>query len=109
MKIDIKTGLTAEMVESRKLEGQENIAQNTMTKTTGQIVGENVFTLFNLMNLVIAIALFMVGAYSNMLFVVIIGLNVSIGIYQEIKAKKTVEKLSLLSVPQVMLLRDGKE
>lgn len=61
------------------------------------------------MNLVIAIALFMVGAYSNMLFVVIIGLNVSIGIYQEIKAKKTVEKLSLLSVPQVMLLRDGKE
>lgn len=61
------------------------------------------------MNLVIAIALFMVGAYSNMLFVVIIGLNVSIGIYQEIKAKKTVEKLFLLSVPQVMVLRDGKE
>ncbi|MEG0379825.1 MAG: ATPase, partial [Eubacterium sp.] len=109
MKIDIKTGLTAEMVESRKLEGKENITQNTMTKTTGQIVRENVFTLFNLMNLLIAVALFAVGAYSNMLFVAIIAMNIGIGIYQEIKAKKTVEELSLLSVPQVTVLRDGRE
>lgn len=102
-------GLSEKEVTQRVQEGKQNLAQSAMTKTTGEIVRKNVFTLFNLMNLLIAIALFYVGAYSNMLFIGIIILNMVIGIAQEIKAKKTVEKLSLLSVPSVTVLRDGEE
>ncbi len=102
-------GLSEKEVTQRVQEGKQNLAQSVMTKTTGEIIRRNVFTLFNLMNLLIAIALFCVGAYSNMVFIGIIILNMIIGIAQEIKAKKTVEKLSLLSVPSVTVLRDGKE
>ncbi len=102
-------GLSEKEVTQRVQEGKQNLAQSAMTKTTGEIIRQNVFTLFNLMNLLIAIALFCVGAYSNMLFIGIIILNMVIGIVQEIKAKKTVEKLSLLSVPSVTVLRDGEE
>ena len=102
-------GLSEKEVIQRVQEGKQNLTQSAMTKTTGEIIRQNVFTMFNLMNLLIAIALFCVGAYSNMLFIGIIILNMAIGIAQEFKAKKTVEKLSLLSAPSVTVLRDGEE
>ena len=73
--------------------------QETATKSTGQIFRENICTLFNLLNLLIAIALIWVHAWSNLFFVPVIMLNIAIGIAQEIKAKKLVEKLTLLSQP----------
>ena len=102
-------GLSEKEVIQRVQEGKQNLTQSAMTKTTGEIIRQNVFTMFNLMNLLIAIALFCVGAYSNMLFIGIIILNMAIGIAQEFKAKKTVEKLSLLSAPSVTVLRDGEK
>lgn len=62
-----------------------------ITKSKGQIIRENVFTLFNFLNFVIAALLFAVGAYSNMLFIIIIILNIVIGIAQEMKAKRLVD------------------
>ena len=102
-------GLSEKEVIQRVQEGKQNLTQSAMTKTTNEIIRQNVFTMFNLMNLLIAIALFCVGAYSNMLFIGIIILNMAIGIAQEFKAKKTVEKLSLLSAPSVTVLRDEEE
>ena len=80
-----------------------------ITKSRGQIIRENVFTLFNFLNFVIAALLFAVGAYSNMLFIIIIILNIVIGIAQEMKAKRLVDQLSLLNRPQVRVCRDNQE
>ena len=79
------------------------------TKSRGQIVRENLFTLFNFLNFLIAGLLFSVGAYSNMLFIAIIILNIAIGIAQEFKAKKLVDELSILNRPKVCVVREGRE
>ncbi len=81
--------------------------QDKITKSTGQIIRDNLCTLFNLFNLLIAIALISVKAWSNLFFILIIMLNTAIGIAQEIKAKRLVEKLSLLSMPKADIDRNG--
>ncbi len=103
------TGLTSAEVEERKRQTSDNAPSRSITRSTGQIIRENVFTLFNLLNFSIAILLFLVGAYSNMFFTAIILANILIGIFQELKAKKLVDELSLLNRPQVKVLRDEKE
>lgn len=103
------TGLTAAEVEERKRQAHDGTPRRSITKSTGQIISENVFTLFNLLNFSIAVLLFLARAYSNMLFIAIIILNILIGIFQELKAKKLVDELSLLNRPQVTVLRGGKE
>lgn len=82
---------------------------NSVIKTTAQILKDNICTLFNLLNLIIAVSLAIVGAWRNMLFFLVIVLNTVIGIVQEIKAKKQIEKLTLLSLPVITVLRDGQE
>ena len=79
-----------------------------ITKSTGQIIRENVCTLFNLFNVLIAIALALVGAWSNLLFILIIALNTVIGIVQELHAKKLVEQIAVLTAPKARALRDGE-
>ena len=74
-----------------------------------QIIKRNVFTLFNFLNVMIALLLFAVGAYSNIFFIIIVILNVVIGTAQELKAKKLVDELSILNQPKVTVFRDGKE
>lgn len=81
--------------------------QENITKTTWQIIKENLCTLFNLLNLLIAAALVYVHAWSNLFFILIIALNATIGIVQELKAKRLVEKLSLLSMPKADIERNG--
>ena len=104
------TGLSSEEVECwKKSEENNEIGTQTITKTTAQIWKENVFTLFNLLNFFIAALLFSVGAYSNMLFIAIIIVNILIGTAQEWKAKKLVEQLSILNRPQAVVMRDGME
>lgn len=108
MKIEGKiNGLTQVEILKRKEKGQINIVNDKNTKTNWQIISENVFTLFNLFNFIIAIALTLVGAYSNLAFMLIIIINVCIGIIQEIHAKNMVEKLSVLTVSKVEVIRDG--
>lgn len=103
------TGLTKIEVEQRKAAGQGSQASPQITKSTASIIKGNICTLFNLLNFIIAILLFIAGAYSNMLFIAIIILNIVIGIFQELKAKKLVDELSILNRPSVHVIREGKE
>ena len=82
---------------------------NSAVKTIPQILKDNVCTVFNLLNLLIAIALAAVGAWKNMLFISVILINTAVGIIQEIKAKRQIEKLTLLSLPRVVVLRGDTE
>ena len=104
---DANSGLTAEQVAEKRAQGRQNTLPEKGTKTIGQILKDNLCTLFNLFNVLIAIALALVGAWSNMLFILIIAFNTLIGIAQEIRAKHMLDKLSLLSVPTARVVRDG--
>lgn len=101
------TGLTDEEVRQRVEEGLTNRADISTDKTTKEIVISNVFTYFNLIFLVITILLIMVGPFRNLTFLPIIIGNTVIGIVQEIRAKKTLEKMSLLNAPHADVIRNG--
>lgn len=96
--------------EARRLRemGGGNTPPPPITKSTGQIIRENVCTLFNLFNVLIAAALALVGAWSNLLFILIIALNTAIGIVQELHAKRLVEQIAVLTAPKARVLRDGE-
>lgn len=100
-------GLTDEEVRQRVEEGFTNKADISTDKTTKEIVVSNVFTYFNLIFLVITILLIMVGSFRNLTFLPIIIGNTVIGIVQEIRAKKTLEKMSLLNAPHADVIRNG--
>lgn len=101
------TGLTDEEVRQRVEEGLTNRADISTDKTTKEIVISNVFTYFNIIFLVITILLIMVGSFRNLTFLPIIIGNTVIGIVQEIRAKKTLEKMSLLNAPRADVIRNG--
>lgn len=101
------TGLTDEEVRQRVEEGFTNRTDISTDKTTKEIVISNVFTYFNLIFLVITILLIMVGSFRNLTFLPIIIGNTVIGIVQEIRAKKTLEKMSLLNAPRADVIRNG--
>lgn len=85
---------------------------NNATKTIPQILRDNictVFNLLNLLNLLIAVSLAAVGAWKNILFIAIILINTVVGIIQEIKAKRQIERLTLLAQPTVTILQEGTE
>ena len=101
------TGLTDEEVRQRVEEGLTNRADISTDKTTKEIVISNVFTYFNLIFLVITILRIMVGSFRNLTFLPIIIGNTVIGIVQEIRAKKTLEKMSLLNALHADVIRNG--
>ena len=103
------TGLSEKQVLNRIEKGQVNKLDDDKTRSNWEIIRDNVFTLFNLFNVLIAIALLYVGAYTNLFYMAIIILNCAIGIYQEIHARNLVKKLSVLKESKVKVLRDGKE
>ena len=102
------TGLSAQEVQERRERGEGGAAAERITKSRAQIIRENVITLFNLLNFIIAGLLFAVGAYTNMLFLAVIFLNIAVGIAQELKAKKLVDDLSILNRPSVCVRRDSQ-
>ena len=103
------TGLSAREVTERRERGEGGAAVERITKSRAQIIRENVITLFNLLNFIIAGLLFAVGAYTNMLFLAVIFLNIAVGIAQELKAKKLVDELSILNRPGVCVRRGAKD
>lgn len=103
-----KTGLTQEEIQARIDAQQVNDYVSDSSKSTKDIIKDNVFTLFNLLNVIIAICLALVGAYSNMFFMAIIILNVSIGTFQEIRAKNLVAKLSIMNEAEVHVYRESE-
>lgn len=109
IKTDFKNGLTLEQVADRNEKGLNNITPNTNVKTYRSIFVENICTFFNILCIAIFISLAAVGAWSNCIFMFIIVANIAIGIIQEIRAKRTIEKLSLLTAPVVKVVRDGIE
>lgn len=109
VRTDASLGLTDDQVHERINKGQTNLTPNRNVKTYKRIFFENTFTFFNLLCLAVAISLICVGAWSNCLFMAIIIINTAIGIIQEIRAKKTIEKLSLLTAPAVKVIRSGVE
>lgn len=106
---DINTGLTTEQVEERKAQGLVNFNTEASTKSVKQIVRENVCTLFNMINIVLAIAVICVGSFKNLTFMMIIILNTLISIVQELRSKKTLDKLQVLASSKVTSIRDGEK
>mgnify|MGYP004443571217 CR=1 FL=1 len=105
----LSRGLTKEEVDARIAAGAVNRQVTVRDRTFGDIVRENVFTYFNLIFFVIAVLLVLVGSFRDLAFLPIIIGNTCIGIFQEWRSKKTLDKLILLNVPKVKLVRDGKE
>ncbi len=102
-------GLSSEEVQERINDGKVNVTKKDNLKSNWRIIFDNVFTLFNLYNLIVAIALVCVKAYTNTFFFFIIAINVIIGIVQEIHGKNMVKRLSILSASKATVIRDGKE
>lgn len=106
--INLEIGLTQAQVEERIADGKVNVQPQSKTKTIGRIIKDNSLTLFNMLNIILALMIIFVESFQNLLFINIVIINTFIGIIQEIKAKKTIDKLSLISQPHVSVLRDGK-
>ena len=104
----LPTGLTAAEVAKKTQEGLHNDYQTKTSKSTAAIIKDNLLTLFNFLNLLIGVFLFAVGAYSNMFYLAIIFVNITIGISQELHARNLVKKLSLVSPQTVRVIRDGQ-
>ena len=101
-------GLSSAEVKERIKEGQVNGDCNVKTKSVGQIIFTNVFTLFNGVNVFLAICIAMVHSYKNLMFMGVVLWNILIGIVQEIRSKRVIDKLSLLSAPHANVIRDGQ-
>lgn len=104
---DPDMGLTAQQVNSRLAAGLHNGTSGIKTKSEKQIILENTFTFFNTINFILAILVMLVGSYKNTLFMGIILSNAVIGSFQEIRSKRTIDKLSLISAPKAGVIRDG--
>ena len=110
-------GLSEEEVNERIAAGKINGDFNVPTKSIKHIVRSNVLTFFNLLNVVLAATVIFAGVVSgdffssakNCLFMGVIFCNTGIGIFQEVRAKKTIDRLSLISAPKAHVLRDGTE
>lgn len=100
-------GLNSLQVEERQINNLFNKQAKTLSKTYLQIFLENVFTFFNILLFSIGIVLLSIGSYKNCFFLLIVLANTIIGITQEIRAKKVIDKLSLINVSQVKVIRDG--
>ena len=103
----IETGLTSEEVEERIKQGLVNEDTTVPTKKISIILKENFFTLFNFLNLFLAIAIFAVGSYKNMLFMGVVIINTAISTFQEIRSKKMIDKLAILAESKAKVIRDG--
>ena len=103
------TGLTNEQVQERIAEGKVNVNENPNTRTYKHIILENTLTFFNFLNIALLVLVLFVRSYKNSMFMGIILINTVIGIIQEIRAKKTIDKLAILTESKTVVLREGKK
>ncbi len=106
---DPAKGLSDEQVESRKEDSLTNYVDKNNGKTYLQIFLGNIFTFFNLIYLIVFVALAYFGLWNQVMFMLVVVANTGIAIIQEIKSKKTIAKLSIVSAPMATVLRDGQE
>lgn len=108
IKADPKVGLTKEQVQRQIELDLVNHNADVPTKSIKRIIIDNTLTLFNVINIILGIAVFLVGSYKNLLFLGVMFCNIAIGIFQEIRAKRTIDKLSIISSVKVKVIRNGK-
>ncbi len=106
---DVESGLPDDIVEKRVFDNLLNTSKKGSTKSIKKIIFSNIFTFFNIVTISIAVWLMTVQAWTDLVFLVIVTANVVIGIYQEIKAKKAIDRLSLISAPTTHVVRGGNE
>ena len=104
-----ETGLSNEQIEERIKHKLTNLSKVKSSRSYFSIFVKNTCTFFNLIWLLIAVALICVGAYADLLFLLVIFCNTAVAIIQEIRAKVTVEKLSLVAMPKTKAIRNGQE
>ena len=110
MKIDPRwPSLSSEEAHRRAAQGKANVSPNKASKSVGQIWLSNLFTFYNMLNIVLAALVVTTGSYRNMLFLGIVICNFFIGTIQELRAKRTLDKLSVLTAPTARVIRDGAE
>lgn len=105
---DYKEGLTSRQVQEHRMHGWTNRSVDPPSKTTKEIIHENIFTYFNLIFAVLALVLCLVGAFRDLTFLPVIIANTLIGIIQEVRAKQILDKLTMLHAPHAAVIRDGK-
>ncbi len=108
VKPDTKKGLNSDQVQERVWAGWTNVSVDPPSKTVRDIIRENLFTYYNLVFLVLTILLCLVGSFRNLTFLPVIIANILIGIIQQIRAKRTLDKLTMLNAPHATVLRNGK-
>ena len=106
---DINKGLTQGEADEKMRRGECSGSFSVKSKSVGKIFSENIFTLFNLINVVIAVCVALVGAYRNMLFMGVVLCNTAIGIIQEIRSKRTLDRLAVISAPKAHVVRGGEQ
>ena len=104
----IKEGLTNEQVLSRIKKGYVNYDCNVKTKSIGEIILYNSFTLFNILNLCLGLLILFVHSYKNLLFLGVVICNTLISIIQEIRSKLVIDKLSIISSKSVNVIRNSE-
>ncbi len=104
---DPKTGLSQEIVDKRILDNLVNDSKIKTSKSVGRIIFGNLVTFFNILTFVIAGFLISVKAFTDLTFLLIVLINIGIGTFQEIRAKKTIDRLSLISAPTAIVMRSG--
>ncbi len=103
------TGLTQAEVAERVAAGRVNANADVKTKSVSQIVREHALTLFNMVNLGMAVLVMITGQYRNMMFMGVVFSNLAIGIVQELRAKRMVDRLTIITASDVRVIREGKE
>ena len=104
---DIAKGLSSEQIQQYKDSGWVNEPVEPQSKTVREIIRSNLLTYFNMVFAILALLLMIAGSYRNLTFLVIVLANLLIGIIQEIRAKKVLDKLTVLEEPKVRVVRDG--
>ncbi|MEG2211932.1 MAG: HAD-IC family P-type ATPase, partial [Raoultibacter sp.] len=102
-------GLTCVEVDQRVAAGQVNTDVSVKTKSIKRIVRDNIFTLFNLINVILCLFVLITGSYKNALFMGVIVCNTLIGIVQEVRSKKTTDKLSIIAASKATVIREGEK
>ena len=105
---NLNEGLSSKQVKLRIEQGLTNKETSVPTKTIPRIIRDNIFTLFNFLNFGLALAIFAVGSYKNLLFMGIVFCNTLISTVQEIRSKLVIDKLSVITSTKTKVIRDGK-
>ncbi|MFR5422247.1 MAG: cation-transporting P-type ATPase [Oscillospiraceae bacterium] len=107
LQADPAEGLSPQETKLRQSNGLSNIMPPSNTKSEGQIIKENVLTFFNLIFLVLALCLCLVGSFKNLMFLLVAAANTVVGSFQEIRAKRAVDKLTLVAAGTAKAIRSA--